>query len=139
MITACLAATTMLFGCEEDITSGYNYVILPDFGLMVMKKDMGKSTFSAGNEMCAQIRLGGFSDWRLPNQGELSIMYQNRYEIGGFDTTYRTQYWSTTPSMAGGFYACVNFTDGSVKGNFDMFNQQAHGVRCVRSAYDSSR
>ena len=44
---------------------------------MVMKKDMGSSTWTGGCEMCKQLRLGGFSDWRLPSQGELPSCIMN--------------------------------------------------------------
>ncbi|MCL2560901.1 MAG: DUF1566 domain-containing protein [Rikenellaceae bacterium] len=116
--------------------SNANYVVLADYGLMVMRKDMGKSTWSGGRDMCAQLRLGGFSDWRLPTQGELAILYNERNKIGGFE---RTRYWSSTPhaphGSGSGFYVCINFADGSMGYHFDMFNQQPLAVRCVRSAY----
>ena len=110
-----------------------NYMVLMDYGLMVMKKDLGKSTRSGGSDMCKQIRLGGFSDWRLPTQGELAILYNERNVIGGFDALNNTKYWSSTPSGAGGFYVCLNFTNGSIGSHLDMSNQQALAVRCVRS------
>jgi len=108
-----------------------NYIVLMDYGLMVMRKDMGKNTMSGGRDMCNQLRLGGFSDWRLPTQGELAVLYNERNNIGGFE---RTQYWSSTPHGSGsGFYVCINFTNGSTGHHFDMFNQQPLAVRCVRS------
>jgi hypothetical protein len=36
---------------------------------------------------------GGFTNWRLPDRGELDLLYRNRTAIGGFLTTY---YWSST-------------------------------------------
>jgi len=111
-----------------------NYIILADYGLMVMKKDMVKSTWSNACKMCEDLRLGGFSDWRLPTQGELAILYNERNKIGGFETFNNTQYWSSTPSSyGGGFYVCMNFTTGSMGNHLDMFNQQPLAFRCVRS------
>jgi len=138
-IVACLAITTMFFGCEEDKGSGDNYndnyMVLVDYELMVMKKDMGKTTWSGACAMCEQLRLGGFSDWRLPTQGELAILYNERNIIGGFETLNNTRYWSSTPYGAGGFYVCLNFTTGSIGNHLDMSNQQPLAVRCVRSAF----
>ena len=113
-----------------------NYMVLADYGLMVMRKDMGKNTMSGGRDMCKDLRLGGFSDWRLPTQGELAILYNERNIIGGFETFNNTQYWSSTPHGSGsGFYVCINFANGSTGHHLDMFNQQPLAVRCVRNAY----
>jgi len=111
-----------------------NYTVLADYGLMVMKKDIGKSTKSGGDDMCKQIRLGGFSDWRLPTQGELAILYNERNKTGGFTNT---RYWSSTPhqQVGGGFFVCIDFSDGKMGYHLDMFNQQPLAVRCIRSAY----
>ena len=114
-----------------------NYIVLADYGLMVMKKDMGKSTKSAGDDMSKQIRLGGFSDWRLPTQGELAILYNERNKIGGFTNS---RYWSSTPHQqvgGGNFFVYIDFSNGSMGYHLDMFNQQPLAVRCVRSAYPS--
>jgi hypothetical protein len=35
---------------------------------------------------------GGFNDWRLPDMGELDLLYQNRTTIGGFSGEW---YWSS--------------------------------------------
>ena len=136
-IIVCLAVTTMFWGCEEDDTGGNenaNYIVLVDYELMVMKKDMGKSTWSGACDMCEQLRLGGFSDWRLPTQGELAVLYNERNIIGGFETLNNTKYWSATPHGAGGFYVCINFTDGNIGNHLNMSNQQPLAVRCVRNA-----
>jgi hypothetical protein len=110
-----------------------NYILLADYGLMVMRKDMAKSRWSEACGMCEQLRLGGFSDWRLPTQGELAILYNERNMIGGFETFNNTRYWSSTPYMAGGFYVCMNFTNGTMGNHLDMSNQQPLASRCVRS------
>ena len=138
MIVACLAVTTMLLGCEEEevIEENVNYMVLVDYELMVMRKDLGKSTWSGACEMCEKLRLGGFSDWRLPTQGELAILYNERNIIGGFETKNNTQYWSSTPhAVKKGFYMCLNFTDGHIGDYIDMFNHQPLAVRCVRNAH----
>ena len=137
-----ITAVFFLSGCAlidiflgNNPSPGNNYVILADYGLIVMKKDMTKSTWSSARNMCEQLRLGGFSDWRLPTQGELAILYNERKEIGGFETINNTRYWSSTPYGAGGFYVCLNFTNGNMGNHLDMSNQQPLAFRCVRSTY----
>jgi len=137
-IIACLAVTTMFLSCEEEIIieDNANYMVLVDYDLMVMRKDLGKSTWTSACNMCEQLRLGGFSDWRLPTQGELAILYNERYEIGGFETFNNTQYWSSTPDViGGGFYVCLNFTNGNFGRHLNMSNQQALAIRCVRNVF----
>jgi hypothetical protein len=135
-----MIAVFFFSSCALILTTGTppppneNYIILADYGLMVMRKDLGKSTWSGARDMCKQIRLGGFSDWRLPTQGELAILYNERNIIGGFDTFNNTGYWSSTPHSIAGFYVYLNFTTGQMGHQLDMFNQQPLAVRCVRSA-----
>jgi len=135
-IVTFLAVTTMFLGCKEEevIEENVNYMVLVDYELMVMRKDLGKSTWSGACEMCEKLRLGGFSDWRLPTQRELSILYNERNIIGGFETLNNTQYWSSTPHSVPGFYVCLNFTNGYFGHYINMSNHQPLAVRCVRNA-----
>jgi hypothetical protein len=130
-----LTAVFFFWGCvADDIPEPppTSYVILVDYGFMVMRKDLGKSTWSGACEMCKQLRLGGFSDWRLPSQAELQIIYNERNGIGGFDTFNNIQYWSSSPHMPS-FYKCLNFTNGSWGYYIDASNHQPLAFRCVRS------
>ena len=128
----------MFWGCvendDEEVVVNDNYMVLVDYELMVMRKDLGKSTWSGACEMCEKLRLGGFADWRLPAQWELQIMYNERNTIGGFETKNNTQYWSSAPSGTPGFYVCLNFTSGNFGSYINMSNHQPLAVRCVRNA-----
>ena len=131
-----LTAIFLCTSCDVEVPPppNENYIVLVDYGLMVMKKDMGKSTWTIACDMCKDLRLGGFSDWRLPTQGELAILYNERGIIGGFEVFNNTRYWSSTPHGYGGFYVCLNFTNGNFGNHLDMSNQQPLAVRCVRNA-----
>ncbi len=72
------------------------YIILEENNLMVMTEDLGKTDdFDTAQEMCDNITAAGFSDWRLPTIGELSILYTKQDEIGGFKS-WDDYYWSST-------------------------------------------
>ena len=134
-IVVCLLAASIFFACERGAVHNHNYIVLDNYGFMVMREDLGKNTWSGARAMCGQVRVGGFSDWRLPTLEELAILYYERNRIGGFDIYNNTKYWSSTPSDLGEFYMCQNFTNGVIGHHLDMFNQQPLAIRCVRSIF----
>ena len=44
-------------------------------------------------KLCADLVLGGYSDWYLPSKDELNQLYLNKGAVGGFASVY---YWSST-------------------------------------------
>jgi hypothetical protein len=44
--------------------------------------------------LCADLVLGGYSDWYLPSKDEMTKLYLNRDAIGGFDNG--APYWSSS-------------------------------------------
>ena len=76
-------------------------------------------------QLCADLVLGGYSDWYLPSKDELNKLYLNKVAVGNFDYFYMSstefdnnRYWSQ------------NFDTG-VQGYLNKDNQDA--VRAVRS------
>ena len=83
--------------------------------------EFGCTTSGTAADICANLTLGGYTDWFLPSRGELYEMYLNIGQgnalglgnIGGFAGDH---YWSSTED--GSYYAWVrNFNNGSQYGN----------------------
>ena len=75
---------------------------------------------------CASQTYGGHSDWYLPAESELDVLYVSHTAIGGFDTS-GSWYWSSTEAS---FNAWVErFSDGN---QYSFFKYFAFQVRCVR-------
>lgn len=78
--------------------------------------------------LCADLVLGGYSDWYLPSSNELHKLYINRSSIGGFATV---RYWTSNEDSANYSYV-INFgTGGSTTDTEGKTN--AFCVRAVRS------
>jgi hypothetical protein len=77
---------------------------------------------------CNDLVYGGYSDWYLPAEDELNVLYTNKSAIGGFGPQL---YWSSTedPSPVGA--RNIRFSNGDVGASSKY---EAQGVRCVRRA-----
>ena len=98
-------------------------------------------------DICANLSLGGYSDWFLPSKDELNIMYinltQKQFNLGNFRSHY---YWSSSlyGSKLVNFVWVQNFgaksdfwKDNSDNQNFSFINSFAGGsafyVRAIRA------
>ena len=52
------------------------------------------TTSGIAAKLCADLTLGGYSDWYLPSRNELNKLYENRVAIGGF--AINGGYWSSS-------------------------------------------
>jgi len=71
---------------------------------------------------------GGYNDWYLPSQAELSILYTSKATLGGFVNSI---YWTSTQDPSSAFIAFdKQFSDGS-----NIWDQKNTGrsVRAIRS------
>jgi hypothetical protein len=69
-------------------------------------------------KVCNDLVLNGYSDWFLPAMGELNLMYDNRFSIGGFTANW---YWSSseepyTPVCCAQFHQFNGGTTGGYAG-----------------------
>ena len=90
----------------------------------IVAQNSAGSTYAAG--LARAYNGGGFTDWYLPSQSELSELYINRVAIGAFASA---AYWSS--SEGDGYDAWLqNFANGS---QADYVKSLVNRVRAVRS------
>ena len=80
-------------------------------------------------DICANLTLGGYSDWFLPSKDELNEMYLNQTAIGGFSTN---GYWSSSEG-SGGNQAWKHYFWGHVNGDWKNNNSKVRAVRAFTS------
>jgi uncharacterized protein (TIGR02145 family) len=85
----------------------------------------GAGTYAA--KLCADLVLGGYSDWYLPSKDELNKLYLNKVVIGGFATNY---YWSSSEYNSDGAWA--QYFGTGYQGYYTKSNNNSF-VRAVRS------
>lgn len=105
----------MLFiSCDSSIKIG---------DLEIAKKDCSNALqWDEAKKACADLGNG----WRLPTQGELSLMYEKRDEIGGFKSG---SYWSSADNRLNEVWI-LSF-NGGLQG--DGRKRDFHNVRAVKS------
>jgi hypothetical protein len=108
-------------------------VILQSEGIMVQKNDISSgANWTSASNLCKGSGVGGYSDWRLPTQGELQALYSNRTAIGGFSSTQTGSiYWSSTYSEYYRELYAIDFYDGDILSYSSSSN--TYRVRCVRT------
>jgi hypothetical protein len=80
----------VLIGCEPQKKNDSKPIeSIKIENLEIALTDLGSFTWSNAQEECSKLGDG----WRLPTKDELTILYQNKDKIGGFEVGY---YWSST-------------------------------------------
>ncbi len=96
----------------------------------IVAKNGAGTDYAAG--LARAYRGGGYGDWYLPSKDELDRLYQNREAIGGFATSGRSWYWS---SSQGAVFANVAWAQPFVGGSQGLgsLKHVTGRVRAVRA------
>lgn len=100
-----------------------------EHGLVASLKDLsGEADWDEAMSFCAEFNGNGsgYTDWRLPEEEELNLLYMQKEIVGGF---VRFSYWSAT-EYAGHFAFFQNFYTGERDNDF---KDNTCYVRAIRS------
>jgi len=88
-------------------------------------------TFNEARAYVGKMNKFGHKDWRVPTKAELNVLFNNRADIGGFDTDSDNPagwYWSSSETVLWGAWV-QRFTDGA---QLDRNKSRRFSVRAVR-------
>jgi hypothetical protein len=95
--------------------------------------ELGAYTWDSAITTAQNYRGGGFSNWQLPDRGELDLMYRNLHlkDLGGF---YNSYYWSSAQySTNGSTLNAAYFVDFRIGSQTYMGKAGSNYVRAVRA------
>ena len=122
--------TSAPWGCNGTLISGADGTAVGTGGQNTIDIETGCQTAGTAADICANLSLGGYSDWFLPSKDELNLMYTNLKVagVGGFAdiiTPYFCYYWSSSEYNAfeawlqsfhkGGQYNDPKYAEGRVR------------------------
>jgi uncharacterized repeat protein (TIGR02543 family) len=121
-------STGVEWGCYSYSISGADGTAVGTGEQNTIDIEAGCGISDTAADICANLGLGGYSDWFLPSKDELNLMYENLqlFGVGGFASAW---YWSSSEFDAGNAWAHYFFNGVQLYDNKDyMFR-----VRAVRA------
>jgi len=85
------------WGCYEVSIPGADGTTVGTGEQNTIDIEAGCATVGTAADICANLSLGGYSDWFLPSKDELNKLYLNKGTIGGFADGI---YWSSSEGNA---------------------------------------
>ena len=88
------------WGCNQTLISGAYGTAIGTGAQNTIDIEAGCLTAGTAADICANLTLGGYSDWFLPSRDELNEIEVNLFSegIGGFAND---RYWSSTQGLQG--------------------------------------
>jgi len=98
------------WGCYGTLITGADGTAVGTGEQNTIDIENGCATAGTAADICANLNLGGYSDWFLPSKDELNLMYTNlKLELVG--DFYSTIYWSSSEASANSAWY-QHFMDG---------------------------
>jgi hypothetical protein len=135
LIAAPTDQTSSPWGCEGTPISGADGTATGTGAQNTIDIESGCTTTGTAADICANLTLGGYTDWFLPSKDELYLMYTNRTTINNTSTAnggsnlLDTRYWSSSEFNDGKTWS-NNITNGNPLPD-NKYNSNA--VRALRA------
>jgi uncharacterized repeat protein (TIGR02543 family) len=115
------------WGCYETLISGADGTAVGTGEQNTIDIEAGCTTAGTAADICANLSLGGYSDWFLPSKDELNLMYTNLKlaGVGGFADDYCWSSSECTASLAW----LQGFDGGSQYGGYKFHYLRVRAVR----------
>ena len=87
------------WGCYGNAIAGADGTAIGTGAQNTIDIETGCTSSGIAADLCANLTLGGYSDWFLPSKDELTQMYFNLHQqgLGGFSNFY---YWSSSEAAS---------------------------------------
>jgi hypothetical protein len=83
------------WGCYGTLISGADGTVVGTGEQNTIDIEAGCATAGTAADICANLSLGGYSDWFLPSKDELDLMYEN-LTVAGVGGVAGSDYWSSS-------------------------------------------
>ena len=125
LIAAPSDQSTGIQWCNASSITGANGVAIGtgNANTNTIVANQGAGSYAA--KLCADLVLGGYSDWYLPSIYELNALYENKVAIGGFVSMH---YWSSAEYYSN-FAQYFNFSIGEPYVTDKSFTLYVRAVR----------
>jgi hypothetical protein len=122
-------STGLAWGCNGTSIPGTQLTVgSGETNTSLIVASCNEASFPA--KLCDNLSLGGQTDWFLPSEDELNLMYKNLYTNNQGNFNISARYWSST-QFDGANAWCFKFSSGSASAN--QKNQPNLYVRSVRA------
>ncbi len=121
-------STSTTWGCYGVSISGADGTTVGTGKQNTIDIETGCTTSDSAADICANLSLGGYSDWFLPSKGELYLMYEN-LKVSGVGGFVEDGYWSSSENDANNAWY-QNFYDGN---QYNYYKSLFYRVRAIRA------
>ncbi len=106
-------------------------VFMGEYNTNLIVSVQGDGDYAA--KLCSDLVLNGYDDWYLPSKSELTELYNERGNVGGFADDY---YWSSSENNNDDVHEWrdslawyINFTDGYRNSYYKSYSARVRAIR----------